>query len=128
MTIGERAYKAISDRSDQEGVGIVAYAKSIGISQPNLSHWKNAHSEPRAYLLSLMVEAGLDVHWILTGQRVDKVEVVRCEKCLYRSQYPDESGHYKCGGLLTEDEELILMVKPDFFCPYGERRSDNAAV
>lgn len=81
MTIGERAYKAISDRADQEGVGIVAYAKSIGISQPNLSHWKNDHSEPCAYLLSLLAEAGLDVHWILTGQRVDKVEVVRCKEC-----------------------------------------------
>lgn len=56
---------------------------------------------------------------------VDAVEVVRCEKCLYRSQYPDESGHYKCGGLLTEDEELILMVKPDFFCAYGERRGKD---
>lgn len=56
---------------------------------------------------------------------VDAVEVVRSEKCLYRSQYPDESGHYKCGGLLTEDEELLLMVKPDFFCAYGERRADE---
>ena len=126
MTIGERAYKAISDHANQKGAGIVEYAKSIGISQPNLSNWERARSEPRAYSLSLMAEAGLDVHWILTGQRVDKVEVVRCEKCLYRSQYSDESGHYKCGGLLTEDEELLLMVKPDFFCPYGERRADNA--
>ena len=57
---------------------------------------------------------------------VDAAEVVRCEDCLYRSQYPDESGHYKCGGLLTEDEELLLMVKPDFFCAYGERRDKDA--
>ena len=57
---------------------------------------------------------------------VDAVEVVRCEKCLYRSQYPDENGDYKCGGLLTEDEELLLMVKPDFFCAYGERRGKDA--
>ena len=57
---------------------------------------------------------------------VDAVEVVRCEDCLYRSQYPDESGHYKCGGLLTEDEELLLMVKPDFFCAYGEKRCKDA--
>lgn len=56
---------------------------------------------------------------------VDAVEVVRCKDCLYRSQYPDESGHYKCGGLLTEDEELLLMVKPDFFCAYGERRNSD---
>lgn len=62
---------------------------------------------------------------IMEAATVDAVEVVRCEKCLYRSQYPDESGHYKCGGLLTEDEELLLMVKPDFFCAYGERRGKD---
>ena len=56
---------------------------------------------------------------------VDAVEVVRCEKCLYRSQYSDENGCYKCGGLQTEDGDLVLMVKPDFFCSYGERRTDN---
>ena len=53
---------------------------------------------------------------------VDAVEVVRCEKCLYRSQYCDENGLYKCGGLQTEDGDLVLMVKPDFFCAFGERR------
>jgi hypothetical protein len=69
VTIGERAYKAISEHANQKGVGIVEYAKNIGISQSNLAHWKNAHSEPRAYLLSLMAEAGLCVHWILTGKK-----------------------------------------------------------
>lgn len=63
---------------------------------------------------------------LLTAPTVDAVEVVRCEKCLYRSQYPNENGDYKCGGLLTEDEELLLMVKPDFFCAYGERRGKDA--
>lgn len=117
MTIGERAYKAISDRADQEGVGIVAYAKSIGISQPNLAHWKNAHSEPRAYLLSLMAEAGLDVHWILTGQEDSKVDVVRCKDCKYC--FSDERGLW-----CFRDYEIDL--KPDDFCSNGERRLDNA--
>ena len=57
-----------------------------------------------------------------TQAAVDAVEVVRCEKCLYRSQYANKDGLYRCGGILTEDEDLILMVKPDFFCAYGERR------
>ena len=109
MTIGERAYKAISDRADQEGVGIVAYAKSIGISQPNLAHWKNAHSEPRAHLLSLLAEAGLDVHWILTGQRVDKVEVVRCKDCFYNKN-----------GCCTHSELYDdTRYRPDYFCADG---------
>ena len=126
MTIGERAYKAISDRADQKGVGIVAYAKSIGISQPNLSHWKSAHSEPRAYLLSLMTEAGLDVQWILTGQRVDKVEVVRCKDCMYydakrhRCDHPNLNYDVEC-------YDQWIDTEPNDFCSYGERRSDNAA-
>ena len=123
MTIGERAYKAISDRADQKDVGIVAYAKSIGISQPNLSHWKNAHSEPRAYLLSLMVEAGLDVQWILTGQRDDKVEVVRCKECrLY------EMGvEYYGGGTKDICRLFRRQEREDSFCAHGERREDHAA-
>ena len=126
MTIGERAYKAISDRADQEGVGIVAYAKSIGISQPNLSHWKNAHSEPRAYLLSLMVEAGLDVHWILTGQETDKVDVVRCKDCthynaeIHRCDHPNLNYDVEC-------YDQWIDTEPDDFCSYGERREDNEA-
>ena len=56
---------------------------------------------------------------------VDAVEVVRCEKCLYRSQYSDENGCYKCGGLQTEDGDLVLMVKSDFFCSYGERKDNE---
>ena len=123
MTIGERAYKAISDRADQEGVGIVAYAKSIGISQPNLSHWKNAHSEPRAYLLSLLAEAGLDVHWILTGQEDSKVDVVRCKDCrLY------EMGvEYYGGGTKDICRLFKRQEREDSFCAHGERREDHAA-
>ena len=55
-----------------------------------------------------------------------EVPVVRCEKCLFRSQYPDENGLYNCGGIQTEDGDCPMMVKPDFFCAYGERRADNA--
>ena len=55
---------------------------------------------------------------------VDAVEVVRCEKCLFRSQYSDENGCYKCGGLQTEDGDLVMMVNPDFYCAYGERKGN----
>lgn len=47
----------------------------------------------------------------------------KCESCLYRSQYPDENGKYKCGGVQTEDDDLALMVQPDFCCGYYERRA-----
>lgn len=55
----------------------------------------------------------------------DVETVVRCKKCLYRSQYSDENGMYKCGGILTEDGDCFLMVKPDHFCAYGERRGGD---
>lgn len=125
MTIGERAYKAISDHADQKGVGIVAYAKSIGISQPNLVHWKNARSEPRAYLLSLMAEAGLDVHWILTGQEGGKVEVVRCKDCKH---FDMQCMECHCNSIATDNEggaDYTINFYLDDFCSYGERRSDN---
>ena len=59
------------------------------------------------------------------GKRDAMAELVRCENCIYRSQYADENGNYKCGGILTEDEETALMVKPDFFCAYGERKDNG---
>lgn len=51
---------------------------------------------------------------------------VRCEECLYRSQYPDENGRYLCGGILTEDDDLVVKVMPGFYCGYGEKRGKNA--
>lgn len=118
MIIGERAYKAISDRASENGLEVWEYAKNIGIDRRNVSNWKTGRSEPRAYSLCLMAEAGLDVHWILTGQRVDKVEVVRCKDCKYC--FSDERGLW-----CFRDYEIDL--KPDDFCSSGERRSDNAA-
>ena len=56
---------------------------------------------------------------------VDAVEVVRCEKCLYRSQYANKNGMYKCGGILTEDGDCFLMVKPDHFCAFGKQRGKD---
>lgn len=55
----------------------------------------------------------------------DVVPVVRCKDCEYRSQYHDENGFYKCGGIQTDDGALVLMVKPDQFCSRGERRTHD---
>lgn len=58
---------------------------------------------------------------------VDAVKVVRCEKCLYRSQYCDENGFYKCGGVQNEDGECFLMVEPTHFCAFGKWRGKLGA-
>lgn len=64
------------------------------------------------------------------NRRKNTVEVVRCEECLYTSQYPNENGMYKCSGILTEDGDCFLMVKPEHFCAFGKRRgkSDDEKV
>ena len=46
-----------------------------------------------------------------------------CASCLYRSQYSNENGEYKCGGIQTENGGLEMMVQPDFYCAYYERRT-----
>lgn len=51
----------------------------------------------------------------------DVAPVVRCEKCLYRSQYANEDGFYQCGMLQCADEHCAL-VPPNFACIAGVRR------
>lgn len=51
----------------------------------------------------------------------DVAPVVRCEKCLYRSQYANKDGFYKCGVLGCEDEDCVF-VSPDFGCIAGVLR------
>ena len=58
---------------------------------------------------------------------VDAVEVVRCEKCLYRSQYCDENGLYKCGGIQNENGDCFLMVESTHFCAFGKLRGKFGA-
>ena len=115
MIIGERAIQAITEKATAEGKGIISYAKEIGIEKHNLRNWVRK-AEPRAYSLSLMAEAGLDVHWILTGQRVDKVEVVRCEDCKKR---------YTPDCIMSDG---LGEAGDNDFCSYGERRGDNAGA
>lgn len=51
----------------------------------------------------------------------DVAPVVRCEKCLYRSQYANKDGFYKCGVLGCEGEDCAF-VSPDFGCIAGVLR------
>lgn len=62
---------------------------------------------------------------ILDAPTVDAMEVVRCLKCRYRSQHSDDNGMYKCGRLQAGNGDAVAMVKPDFFCAYGERKDNG---
>ena len=117
MIIGERAYKAISDRAAENEMEVKEYAKTIGIDHRNVSNWKVGYSEPRAYSLSLMAEAGLDTYWILTGQRVDTVEVVRSKDCKHSDWF----------GSVPYCLRHECNMYAEGFCSDGEREvADNA--
>lgn len=58
---------------------------------------------------------------IRNAPAADVAPVVRCEKCLYRSQYANEDGFYQCGMLQCADEHCAL-VPPNFACIAGVRR------
>lgn len=72
-----------------------------------------------------MIPVDVAFDLIANAPVVDAAPVVRCEKCLYRSQYANEHGMYKCGGILTADGECFLMVKPDYFCCFGVKRGKS---
>lgn len=52
---------------------------------------------------------------------IDATPVVRCKECLYRSQYADKNGLYKCGAIQCEEGHCI-KVAPLFACIAGKRR------
>lgn len=62
---------------------------------------------------------------------VDAVEVVRCEKCVYCVNDEEEPGMCKCVESAEYEPEsgfwlgFVEYHTPDFFCAYGERRTDH---
>lgn len=61
---------------------------------------------------------------IQNAPAVDAEEVVRCDQCLYRSQYANEEGLYKCGAI-TCKEGHCAMVAPCFSCIAGKKRGKD---
>ena len=92
------------------------------MSEPRLIDVKNVEREIKKLLSDAPYFMAHMLRLIGKIPTVDAVPVVRCEKCLYASQYPNENGMYKCGGILTEDGDCFLIVKPDHFCAFGESR------
>ena len=56
---------------------------------------------------------------------VDAVEVVRCKECVFYKETEDWDGN-KYFACHKRAAVLIMQMKPDDFCSYGERRTDNA--
>ena len=62
-------------------------------------------------------------HLIERQPAADVDPVVRCKECLYRSQYANKDGFYKCGAIQCK-EGHCAMVPPEFACIAGKRRTD----
>lgn len=68
---------------------------------------------------------GHDAIEILTEiEFAQAIDAVRCEQCLYRSQYANEEGLYKCGVITCKDGHCA-MVAPYFSCIAGKKRGKD---
>ena len=56
-------------------------------------------------------------------ESMENKALVHCEACMYRSQYADKDGLYRCGGLQCIEGHNI-KVGPLFACIAGKRRTD----
>ena len=70
-TIGQRAAKAIRNRSKESGTPLEEELLNVYVSRKVLCDWENYNRNPQAYFLQQMALAGYDVVWILTGAERD---------------------------------------------------------
>ena len=59
---------------------------------------------------------------IETSPTVDAVEVVRCVNCVWYCEWHTKPDVFLCG----RPNNNAIVVKPDFFCKYGERKEDSS--
>lgn len=70
MTIGERAYLAICEKAEQEGISVKQECWNLEIDYRAIYGWKMKRGSPRADTLQRMCLMGYDVIYILTGESV----------------------------------------------------------
>ena len=73
-TIGQRAAKAIRNRSKESGTPLEEELLNVYVSRKVLCDWENHNRNPQAYFLQQMALAGYDIYWILTGRTFDGKE------------------------------------------------------
>ena len=56
---------------------------------------------------------------------VDAVEVVRCYKCKHSRTYKCKVDPIYNRLMCYKDDVTVRFVEDDFYCAYGERRTDN---
>lgn len=66
--IGQRAVKAIRERSKKNGTKLEEESLKVYVSRKVMNDWEIRNRNPSAYFLQQMALSGYDVYWILTGQ------------------------------------------------------------
>lgn len=71
--MNEKNFASIGDRLREERFRIDAqqtdFAESCGVSRRTLSSWENGEATPNASVLALMAGLGVDVLYVVTGEK-----------------------------------------------------------
>lgn len=83
MAIGERLRK----ERERLGFNQPDFAGFAGATKQTLFSWENGHSSPKADQLAALGEHGVDVYYVLTGQRVDSVTTLSARESALVENY-----------------------------------------
>lgn len=77
--MSEKNFSPIGDRLRDERLRIdmqqIDFADSCGVSRRTLSSWENGEATPNAAALGVMAALGVDVLYVVTGQRAEASEM-----------------------------------------------------
>lgn len=110
MTLGESARKARKDA----GLTQIKLSEISGVGASTIFSIESADRNPAVLTVEALAMAlGISMEQYI-GSAIDCVHVVRCKDCAV--PHNENTGCPKLRGLVTP---------PWFYCPYGERKSDE---
>lgn len=90
MAIGER----LREERERLGFNQPDFAGFAGTTKQTLFSWENGHSSPKADQLAALGEHGVDVYYVLTGQRTGAVTTLTARESALVNNYraaPEEA-------------------------------------
>jgi len=106
MPIGER----LREERNRLGMSQPAFAAIAGTTKQTLFSWETGKTGPDAFQIALLAEAGVDVLYVLTGQRTPSVA---------QSLKPDEAALLDNYRHLRPDQQTLLKATSDAFAQHA---------
>jgi len=106
--------KRLKELAKTEHGGVIGLAAKLNMRQPALSNYTSGSREPRAQFLYKLATLGVDLHWLLTGEKSNQKTMV----------LKDGSHQYSTGNISGEDMTIAgskITGKNKFI----ETHSDN---